>query len=491
MPTDIRTLPESNMTLRFYDTLSRSLKPFQPLREGTVGVYGCGPTVYGIAHIGNFRAFIVYDVLHRYLEWRGYDVRFVVNLTDVDDRIIDLAAEGGQTIGEYTAPFTKAFLADARRLGIREFDCHPKATEYIDQMIGFVARLIDGGLAYATPDGSVYYRIAGFPEYGRLSRIDPDAVRPGERVADDKYEKDDIRDFALWKAAKPRDETAAAAWESPWGRGRPGWHLECSVMGLSEVGDTLDIHLGGEDLVFPHHEDEIAQSEGATGKTFVRNWIHVKHLLVEGQKMSKSLGNTYTVSDLAEKYEPAAIRHQLISSQYRSELNFTFEGLDASRQALQRLLDFQDRLGRTAADPAAASVGITELATKAIDRFRTAMDDDLNTADGLAALFVFVKDVNSTLDEAEGPIRPADRDAALDALDSIDEVLGLLELARAGREVDEDMRAWVEELIKERDSVRAERDFARADAIRDELAERGIVLEDSADCTRWKRVVSR
>ena len=479
------------MALRFYDTLSRSLKPFQPLRDDTVGVYGCGPTVYGVAHIGNFRAFIVYDLLHRYLEWRGYAVRFVVNLTDVDDRIIDLAAEGGQTIGEYTAPYTTAFLADARKLGIREFDCHPRATEYIDQMIAFVARLIDCELAYATPDGSVYYRIAGFPEYGRLSRIDPDAVRPGERVADDNYEKDDIRDFALWKAAKARDEAAGAVWESPWGRGRPGWHLECSVMGLSEVGDTLDIHLGGEDLVFPHHEDEIAQSEGATGKTFVRTWIHVKHLLVEGQKMSKSLGNTYTVSDLVEKYEPATIRHQLISAQYRSELNFTFEGLDASRQALQRLLDFQDRLGREPVDSEAESTGIADLATDAIDRFRAAMDDDLNTSDGLAALFVFVKDVNSVLDGSPGPIRQADRDAALGALASMDDVLGLLELARAGREVDEDTRLWVEELIEERDSVRAQRDFARADAIRDELAERGIVLEDSAEGTRWKLIVSR
>ena len=474
------------MTLRLHDTLTRSLRPFEPLRPGRVGIYGCGPTVYGRAHIGNFRAFLVYDLLHRYLEWLGYEVRFVVNLTDVDDRIVQLAAESGQSIRDYAAPHVQSFLADAGTLGIRAFDHHPRATGYIREMTGFVSRLIDRGLAYPTSDGAVYYRIAGFPAYGRLSGIDPDALRPGERVADDKYEKDDIRDFALWKAAKPQDEQADAAWDSPWGRGRPGWHLECSVMGLSEIGDTLDVHLGGEDLVFPHHEDEIAQSEGATGKTFARYWVHVKHLLVEGRKMSKSLGNSYTLPELTERYEPAAIRHLLLSAQYRSELNFTFEGLEASRHAIQRLLNFRDRLTCSPIRQDAAPAGIERLAGEALARFRAAMNDDLNTAGALAALFVFVKEANTALDESGGSMSRVDREAAEGALASIDDVLGVLSLALAWREVDDPQRERIDGLVAERDVARARRDFARADAIRDQLAAEGIILEDSPAGTRWK-----
>ena len=479
------------MSLRLHDTLTRSLRPFEPLRPGRVGIYGCGPTVYGRAHIGNFRAFLVYDLLHRYLEWLGHEVRFVVNLTDVDDRIVQLAADNGQSIRAFTAPHVRSFLADAETLGMRPFDSHPRATEYVGEMTAFVSRLVDRGLAYATSDGSVYFRIAGFPEYGRLSGIDPDALRPGERVADDKYEKDDIRDFALWKAAKPEDERANAAWESPWGRGRPGWHLECSVMALNEIGDTLDLHLGGEDLVFPHHEDEIAQSEGATGKTFARHWIHVKHLLVEGRKMSKSLGNTYTVPQLTERFEPAAIRHLLLSAQYRSELNFTFEGLEGSHQAVQRLLNFRDRLSRAPTRSDAPSAGLDALAAEALARFRDAMDDDLNTAGALAALFVFVKEGNAAMDAAAGAISEADRASADDALAGMDEVLGVLGLALAARQVDESERERIDRLVAERDLARARRDFARADAIREQLAGEGVVLEDSPDGTRWRRARSK
>ena len=478
------------MSLRLQDTLTRSLRRFKPLRPGRVGIYGCGPTVYGRAHIGNFRAFLVYDLLHRYLEWRGYEVRFVVNLTDVDDRIVQLAAEAGQSIREFAAPHVRSFLADAETLGMRPFDSHPRATEYVRDMTAFVSRLVERGLAYPTSDGSVYFRIAGFPTYGRLSGIDPDALRPGERVADDKYDKDDIRDFALWKAARPEDEYAGAAWDSPWGRGRPGWHLECSVMALSEIGDTLDIHMGGEDLIFPHHEDEIAQSEGATGETFARHWIHVKHLLVEGRKMSKSLGNTYTLAELTGRFEPAAIRHLLLSAQYRSELNFTFAGLEASRRAVQRLLDFRDRLARTPTGPGAPSAGIDRLAGEALTRFREAMDDDLNTSGALAALFVFVKEANTALDDAAGAIRSVDRESAEEALASMDEVLGVLELALAGRQVDESERERIDRLVAQRDLARARRDFGRADAIRDQLAAEGIVLEDSPGGTRWKHAGS-
>ncbi|MBW3535453.1 MAG: cysteine--tRNA ligase [Gemmatimonadetes bacterium] len=333
------------MTLKLYNTLTRSLDPFEPLEEGSARVYACGPTIYDYAHIGNFRAFVVYDLLHRYLEWSGYEVRFVMNLTDVDDKTIEGAAERGTTLREYTGPFAEAFLEDSRTLGILPVDAYPRATDHVDAMVGFVERLLDREMAYVTDDGSVYFSIAAFPDYGKLSRVDLDQVKPGARVAVDEYAKDDVRDFALWKAVKPQDEEVGAAWDAPWGRGRPGWHLECSVMSVTELGETLDIHMGGEDLVFPHHEDEIAQSEGATGKPFVRNWLHVKHLLVEGRKMSKSAGNFIRVRGLLDEgYEAAAIRHQLLSAQYRHDLNFTREGLEGSSRALQRLLDFEGRL---------------------------------------------------------------------------------------------------------------------------------------------------
>jgi cysteinyl-tRNA synthetase len=308
-------------------------------------------------------------------------------------------------------------------------------------------------------------------------------------VAVDDYAKEDVRDFALWKAAKPEDEEAGAAWDSPWGRGRPGWHLECSVMSIAELGETLDIHLGGEDLIFPHHEDEIAQSEGATGKTFVRYWLHIKHLLLEGQKMSKSIGNTVSVGDLITRgNEPAAIRHQLLSAQYRREMNFTFEGLKASSSAIQRLLDFETRVSEARLSEETVGTEITRLCWVALDRFKEAMDDDLNSAEAMAALFVFVNEVNTELDRAGGSISVQDRTAVLDAIRSMDEVLGLLELAREARAVDDTTEAWIEEQVRLREEARKDRDFAAADAIRDALADQGVVLEDSPEGTRWKVV---
>ena len=498
------------MSLKLYDTLTRSVRDFEPADPPAVRLYACGPTVYDHAHIGNFRAFLVYDLLHRYLRWSGYDVDFVMNLTDVDDKTIDRASEEGKDVREYTAPFTEDTLADARALGILPARSYPLATGHVPEMVSWVERLEEKGLAYAAEDGCVYFSIGAFPAYGRLKGLDPESTRPGARVKDDEYEKENVRDFALWKAAKPTDEAVGAAWDSPWGRGRPGWHLECSVMSIAELGETLDIHMGGEDLVFPHHENEIAQSEGVTGKTFVLHWVHVKHLVVEGEKMSKSLGNTITVHQLLEEgLGPAAIRHQLLGAQYRRELNFTRDGLAASAAAVQRLVDFEARLAETVgvgrengagtgppptgggatdgADSEGLPGALTRLADEAVETFRLALDDDLNSAEALAAMFVFVNRVNGELDAA-ADVAESDLEAARAALASMDEVVGLLSVARAALDVDDDFASEIESLIAERKAARADKNFARADAIRDELGERGIILEDSAGGTRWKRM---
>jgi cysteinyl-tRNA synthetase len=476
------------MPLRLYNTLSRRLQEFEPLDPPRVRIYACGPTIYDFAHIGNFRSFIVYDLLHRYLEWRGFEVRFVMNFTDVDDRTIHAAAQRGVRIDEFTPPFAEAILRDADALGIQRVDSYPRATDFVPQMVEFVERLVANGLAYPTEEGSVYFDISEFPEYGKLSGIDPDTVRSGARVAVDDYEKEDARDFALWKAAKPVDVETGAAWDSPWGLGRPGWHLECSVMGLSELGDTLDIHLGGEDLIFPHHEDEIAQSEGATGKPFARFWLHIKHLLLEGEKMSKSLGNTVSVQELVDEgFEPAAVRHRLLSAQYRSELNFTREGLRGSAAAIQRLVDFRERLREVPVSDSVQGTRVHQLIHEARESFQAALDDDLNAPNALAALFGFVREVNAELDH-HPVIPPGDRDATLEVLASLDRVLGLLEVASAERALDSDLASWVEERIEARSEARVRRDFATADRIRDELAARGVLLEDTPQGTRWKVV---
>jgi cysteinyl-tRNA synthetase len=476
------------MALKVYDTRSRALVPFVPLEDRIVRLYACGPTIYDHAHIGNFRAFLFYDIVHRYLEWSGYDVRFVMNLTDVDDKTIAGAVSAGTTVAEFTRPFGEAFLEDARTLGMRPADCYPRATGYIDRMIDFVKRLIDSGHAYQADDGAVYFSVLSFPDYGKLKGIDTSTLKAGARVSQDEYEKEDARDFALWKRATEADEKTGAAWDSPWGRGRPGWHLECSVMSITELGETLDMHLGGEDLIFPHHENEIAQSEAATGKPFVRNWLHVKHLQLEGRKMSKSLGNYITVRELLDEgYGPASIRHQLVSAHYRSDLNFTRGGLDASRSAVQRILDFASRIEALAVSADAEATRLPEFAEEAMRDFRDAMDHDLNTADAVAALFSLVNRANAAL-AGRGAVRETDKQAVRDALSSMDEVLGLIEVARASRSIGDDVAAWVEERLTARAEARARRDFAAADAIREELVGRGIVLEDGPSGTRWKVV---
>ncbi len=474
------------MSLRLYNTLSRRLETFEPLAPGKATIYGCGPTVYGHAHIGNFRTFLFYDLVHRYLAWKGLRVRFVMNLTDVDDKTIRAAREAGKTLTEYTKPFAESVIAESDTLGIRRLERYPRATMYIEEMGWLVNRLLEGGLAYRTDDGSVFYDISAFPGYGKLSGTDLEAGRPGERVQEDDYGKDDVRDFALWKGVKPGDEEVGAAWDTPWGKGRPGWHLECSAMALSELGQTIDLHLGGEDLVFPHHEDEIAQSEGATGLPFARYWLHVKHLRVEGKKMSKSAGNFITVRDLLDEgIFPAAIRHLLISAQYRSDLNFTREGLEGSTKAVRRLLDFEERLSAHPVSSDAAPTSLPVLADEAMASFTEAMDDDLNVSGAFGALFVLLNRTNTLLDGTPA-IQPVERDRARSVLVSLDEVLGLLEVGRRERAVDPQLRGWVEERIEARARARDERDWAAADAIRQELLARGIVLEDGLAGTRWK-----
>ncbi len=477
------------MALRLYDTLSKTVRPLEPSEPPLVRVYGCGPTIYGRAHIGNFRTFVAYDVLHRYLEWKGLEPRFVLNLTDVDDKTIAGAAEAGVALGEFTAPHGETFHEDCATLGIRPFFATPRATEHVDEMVRWIERLEEKGLAYRAEDGSVYFRISAFADYGRLSGSRADGESGRSRIESDEYDKDDVRDFVLWKAAREADREVGAVWPSPWGEGRPGWHLECSVLSMGALGDTLDLHLGGEDLLFPHHENEIAQSEGATGRPFARAWMHTKHLRVEGQKMSKSLGNVFTVPELIERgHAPAAIRHLMVSAQYRKELNFTFDGLEGSARAVQRLEALHRRLHEEVdTDGVEAPVGLAGLADRALEDFEAALDDDLNSSGALAALFVFLRDVNAALDRSTGRATADELRRATDALASMDSVFGILELALASSSVDDDLATWVEDMIVQRKQARTDKDWARADTIRDELTARGIVLEDTAQGTRWKR----
>ncbi len=480
------------MTLRLFDSLSRSVRPLEPADPPIVRVYGCGPTIYGPAHIGNFRTFVAYDLLHRYLEWKGFEPRFVVNLTDVDDKTIAGAVAAGVSLTDHTRPYGETFFADADTLGIRPFYATPRATDHVAEMVTWIQRLEEKGLAYRADDGSVYFRIAAFPDYGRLSGNRADGSEGRSRIDVDEYDKDDVRDFVLWKAARDADRAVGAVWPSPWGEGRPGWHLECSVLSIGALGETLDLHLGGEDLLFPHHENEIAQSEGVTGRPFARAWLHTRHLRVEGQKMSKSLGNVYGVPQLVEMgHSPAAIRHLMISAQYRKELNFTFAGLEGSARAVQRLEALHRRLHQeTVVEMGGKAVGLAAIADRALADFEAALDDDLNSSEALAALFVFLRDLNAALDQSGGRAGADELEAARAALASMDRVFGLLELSQRTAGVDGDLAVWVDDMIAQRKQARIDKDWARADAIRDELTARGIVLEDTAQGTRWKQGLS-
>ncbi len=446
----------------FYNTLTRQKEPFVPQSPGEVRMYSCGPTVYDFAHIGNFRTFIFQDILRRFLRQRGFRLHHVMNLTDVDDRIIQNAAGAGIGIREYTDKFVQAFLEDIRTLGLEMPETIMRATENIEPMVSLIERLAAKTYTYNS-DGSIYFRIAKFPPYGKLTRIDMSGIQAGARVEVDRYEKADARDFALWKAPKPGEHF----WETRIGPGRPGWHIECSAMAMAALGETIDIHTGGIDLAFPHHENEIAQSEAATGKPFVRYWLHAEHLLVEGEKMSKSLGNFFTLRDLLAKgQKPSTIRLLLASVPYRRQFNFTQDSLQQAASSVERLRNFVARL-KSGKFPPGASDAIAERTRGAQAEFDGGLSDDLNTAVALAAIFDLVRDVNTAIDRGEFLAGRA---------------------AGAAPATEQISDAEVERLVAERQAARKRRDFAEADRLRQYLADRGIILEDSRDGgVRWKR----
>ena len=462
--------------LRLKNTLTRALEEFKPLEENVVRMYACGPTVYDFGHIGNFRTFVAVDLLRRYLKYLGYTVYHVMNITDVEDKIIRGMREQGKSLRELTDFYTDEFIKDCDLLNIERPELLPRATDHIPEMVEIMDKLSRGGHTYES-DGSLYFRIASFPTYGKLSGLKLEGNIAGARVDVDEYDKADARDFVLWKAPKEEDEPR---WETPFGVGRPGWHLECSAMSMKYLGETFDIHCGGVDLIFPHNENEIAQSEAATGRKFVRHWFHAEFLQVEGEKMSKSKGNYYTLRDLAEKgYEPAVIRYLLLSAPYSTQLNFTLDGLRAAESALTRLRNFRRRVSEFAAR-GDSEPRLQDAINRARDGFEAGMNDDLNTSNALAAVFDLVRDINIKIDASE--FGEGDRRATLEFLGRIDSVLGVL-----GDERKEMLAPEIEGMIEERNLARRNRDFARADQIRNDLAARGIILEDTPQGTKWKR----
>ncbi|HML16137.1 MAG TPA: cysteine--tRNA ligase [Bryobacteraceae bacterium] len=465
------------MALRFYNTLTQQAEDFTPLHDNEVRMYTCGPTVYNYVHIGNLRTFTFQDILRRWLRARGYTLKHVMNITDVEDRIIHNSAAEHKSIADYTAVYTAAFLEDARTMRLETPEYLVKATDHINEMVDAIEKLGTRGYTYVS-DGSTYYRIANFPSYGKLSHNDFSGIRSGARVDVDEYDKADARDFVLWKAKKD-DEPA---WETPLGAGRPGWHIECSVMAMKYLGETLDIHSGGVDLTFPHHENEIAQSEALTGKPFSRFWLHAEHLIVEGQKMSKSLGNFYTLRDLLRLgYTPEAMRYLLASVPYRKKLNFTFDGLKAAATSIDRLRNYKLRL-ETDKFAEGANQQLIERTKAANVSFAGALDDDLNTAGALAAVFEYIRDTNSAMDAQE--FLAGNAKDALDFLKRFDSVFDVLRpSATAGGLSD----AAIDALIAERNAAKKSKNFARADEIRNQLASEGILLEDTKDGIRWKR----
>jgi cysteinyl-tRNA synthetase len=494
------------MPLRLFNTLSTQVEEFRPKDDNLVRMYACGPTVYDYGHIGNFRTFVLVDVLRRYLKQSGYKLNHVMNITDVDDKIIRNASRDKVSVQQYTAKYEKAFLEDSRTLNIEQPEHIVRATEHINEMAHFIRLLEEKGVAYRAEDGSYYFRIAKFPQYGKLSKKDFAGMEDGARVEVDEYDKETARDFALWKAPKPGE----AEWQTEIGPGRPGWHIECSVMSMEYLGESFDLHAGGEDLIFPHHENEIAQSEALTGKEFAHFWMHVRFLLVEGEKMSKSLGNFYTLRDLVLMgHRPSSIRFLLTSVPYRKQLNFTFDGLRQAASSVARLRGFKTRL-ETDTLPEGSNPAMQELANFTEREMRAGMDDDLNTAQAMAAAFDMVREANAAADS--GQLKKQDVAPLLAALAKFDQIFGVLvdndaekvrgildwadaegrlqdahedavKLAKSVELSDEKIEA----LIAERQAGRKARNFKRADEIRDQLATAGIVLEDTKDGVRWKR----
>jgi cysteinyl-tRNA synthetase len=465
------------MALRLYNTLTQQLEEFQPARDNTVRMYTCGPTVYDFAHIGNFRTFTFVDILRRWLRARGFGLNHVMNITDVDDKIIRNAAARQQSIEDYTAVYTRAFLDDCAALRLERAERIAPATAHIADMVAAIERLDAGGHTYRS-EGSTYFRIATFPGYGKLSHNDFSGNMAGARVDVDEYEKADARDFALWKAPKEGE----TRWDTAIGPGRPGWHIECSVMAIKYLGETLDLHAGGVDLIFPHHENEIAQSESLTGRPFARFWLHAEFLMVEGQKMSKSLGNYFTLRDvLARGYAPEAIRYLLASVPYRKQLNFTFDGLKSAASAIERLRNFKLRL-ETEKFPEGTGDGQAARAAEALAAFEASLDEDLNTAEALAAVFEYVRDANTAI--AVGSFRAGDARAALDLLHRFDAVFDVLAPSNQTSGIPD---SEVESLVAERTAAKQTRNFARADQIRVQLLELGVIIEDTRSGVRWKR----
>ncbi len=493
------------MPLRLFNTLSGKIEEFVPLDDRRVRMYACGPTVYDYGHIGNFRTFVAVDVLHRFLRQDGYDLRHVMNITDVDDKIIRNSAKAGVSVRDYTRKYEQAFLEDIDILNVGRPEL-VRATDHIPEMARFIAQLEKKGYAYRTDDGSYYFRIAKFPGYGKLSKKDFSAIEVGTRVDVDEYDKDNARDFALWKAPKPGE----AFWETEIGPGRPGWHIECSVMSTMLLGPSFDLHAGGEDLVFPHHENEIAQSEAETGQPFVRFWFHVRFLLVEGEKMSKSLGNFYTLRDLVLKgHKPSSIRFLLASGHYRTQLNFTFDALKQAANSVERLRNFESRLKTERFSPASEGA-MGQLARQTMDKMRSGLEDDLNTPQALGALFEMVRQANAAADS--GQVTTGDVPPLQLALQQFDDIFAVLQdddapkmrrildwakaegrLQQAAKQLQEVAGSnglpdeQVNALVAEHERARKARDFAKSDAIRAQLAQSGIVVENTKQGVRWKR----
>jgi cysteinyl-tRNA synthetase len=498
------------MALRLYNTLAGKIEDFHPLDDNRVRMYACGPTVYDYGHIGNFRTFVAIDLLYRFLRQSGYDVRYVMNITDVDDKIIRNSARDGVSVQQYTAKYIQAFLEDSATLSI-EKPILVRATDHINAMADFIGELVKKGFAYRTEDGSYYFRIAKFPEYGKLSKKDFAGMTDGARVDMDEYEKDSARDFALWKAPKPGE----ASWDTAIGPGRPGWHIECSVMSMEELGPSFDLHAGGEDLIFPHHENEIAQSEALTGKQFVCYWFHARFLLVEGQKMSKSLGNFFTIRDLVLRgHKPSSIRWLLTQVPYRNQLNFTFDGLKSAASSVEKLRNFRFRL-TSSQFPTGSNPAMAQLADETIAKIKSSLDDDLNTAEAQAAIFDMLRKSNTALDAAEAGqnnVHQDDVKLLLCALEKFDEIFGvlkdddqpkmkvildwaraegrekeispeLIEIAGSAQLADEQ----VNQKLAEMEAARKSRNFKVSDALRGDLTAAGIIVENTKEGVRWRR----